>query len=126
MGLRKLDTEGMWMVNSNPIYIPDVDVSITHSHLAGEGSGRDESGYMHIQWLRRDIVKVGLKYAVMTGPELAYMRELMQGQEFNFTFPDENGTKTIYGYAGEITGSLYTRFNGVDIYKDVTVNVVEC
>lgn len=125
MGLRKLDTKGLWMVNSNPIYIPDADISITHSHLASEDSGRDESGYMHIHWLRRDILKVGIKYALMTGDELEHLRNLMQGQEFQFTFPNENSTKTIHGYSGEITGTLYTRFNGVDIYKDVAVNVVE-
>lgn len=126
MGLRKLDTEGMWMVNSNPIYIPDTDISVSHSHLAAEGSGRDESGYMHIQWLRRDVLKVGIKYALLTGEELTYLRELMQGQEFYFTFPNENGTKTFYGYTGEISGTLYTRFNDLDIYKDVSINIIEC
>ena len=125
MGLRKLDTEGLWMVNSNPIYIPDVDVSIEHNHLADEGSGRDEQGYMHIQWLRRNIAKVGIKYAVMTGEELTYMRELMQGQEFSFTYPDENEVRTIQGYTGDIKATLYTRFNGVDVYKDVSINVIE-
>ena len=126
MGLRKLDTEGLWMVGSNPIYIPDVDVGVLHSHLADEGSGRDERGYMHIQWLRRDMLKVQLKYALMTGEELTYMRELMQGQEFDFTFPNENGKTTFKGYAGEIDSTLYTRFNGVDIYKDVSISIIEC
>ena len=126
MGLRKLDTEGLWMVGSNPIYIPDVDVSVSHSHLADEGSGRDEQGYMHIQWLRRDILKVGIKYAMMTGDELSYMRELMQGKEIDFTFPNENGKMTIKGYCGEINCTLYTRFDNIDIYKDVTINVIEC
>lgn len=126
MGLRKLDTAGLWKVNSDPIYIPDVDVSVTHNHIAAEGSGRDETGYMHIIWLRTDMLKVGIKYAVMTGEELAYMRNLMQGKEFYFTFPDENSTKTFYGYTGEISATLYTRFNGVDIYKDVSINIIEC
>lgn len=126
MGLRKLDTEGLWMVNSDPIYIPDADVSVSHSHLAADGSGRDESGYMHIIWLRTDVLKVGIKYAAMAGPELEYMRNLMQGKEFYFTFPNENGTKTFLGYTGEINATLYTRFNGVDIYKDVSINIIEC
>lgn len=125
MGLRKLDTEGLWMVNSSPIYIPEVDVSVLHSHLAAEDSGRDESGYMHIQWLREDILKVGIKYSMMTGDELSYMRQLMQGKEFYFTFPNENGTTTFMGYTGEINATLYTRFNGVDIYRDVTINITE-
>lgn len=126
MGLRKLDTEGLWMVNSDPIYVPDVDVSVSHNHIASEDSGRDESGYMHIIWLRSDMLKVGIKYAVMTGDELEHMRDLMQGKEFDFTFPDENGKKTFHGYTGEVSGTLYTRFNGIDIYKDISINIIEC
>lgn len=125
MGLRKMDTEGLWMVNDSHIYIPDVDVSILHSNLTGEDSGRDESGYMHITWLRHDVLKVGIKYAMMTGDELAYMRNLMQGKEFSFKFPNEGTTKTIEGYTGEINATLYTRFGNVDIYKDVVINIVE-
>lgn len=125
MGLRKLDDQGMWKVNDTPIYIPDVNVSIQYNHLAGEDSGRDESGYMHITWLRRNLAKVGLKYAMMTGDEYAYMLDLMHGQEFEFTYADKNGTHTIQGYTGDVSGTLYTRFNGIDIYKDVTINVIE-
>ena len=61
----------------------------------------------------------------MTGAELRYMRARMQGQEFSFTFADEGTSKTIQGYCGEVTASLYTTINGVDIYKDVAINVVE-
>ena len=125
MHIRELDTTGTWQVNGEPIYIPDAEVSITHSHIASSDSGRDESGYMHIIWLREDVCKVGIKYALMTGSELEYIRSRMQGKEFSFTFADENTTKTIQGYSGEVTATLYTRFNGVDIYKNVSVNVIE-
>ena len=125
MQIRELDTTGTWKVNNDPIYIPDADVSITHSHIASSDSGRDESGYMHIIWLRPDVYKVGLRYALMTGPELNYMRTRMQGKEFSFTFADEGTVKTIQGYSGEITATLYTQLDGVNIYKDVAINVVE-
>ena len=125
MGFRTLDTTGTWKVNNDPIYVPDADVDIQHNNLASSDSGRDESGYMHIIWLRTDMYKVGIKYALMTGDELQYMRSRMQGKEFEFTFADENGTTTISGYTGEINATLYTRIDGVDIYKDVTINVVE-
>lgn len=125
MGLRKLDNTGTWMVNSSPIYIPDADITIEHNNLVSEASGRDESGYNHIKWLRRDVRKVGLRYAMMTGDELKYLRNLMQGQEFEFTYAEENGTTTIDAYTGEMQATLFTRIGGVDIYKDVSVNVIE-
>lgn len=125
MELRTLDTTGTWMVNNDPIYVPDADVSIQHSHIASDESGRDEAGYMHIVWLRTDVHKIGLKYKLITGSELEYLRTLMQGKTFSFTFAHENGVHTIQGYTGEIQGTLYTRLDGVDIYKDVAINVIE-
>lgn len=125
MVLRLLDTTGTWKVNNDPIYVPDADITIQHSHIASEDSGRDEAGYMHIHWLRTDMHKVGLKYKLITGAELEYLRERMQGKTFSFTFAHENGVKTIQGYTGEIQGTLYTRMHDTDIYKDVAINVVE-
>ena len=125
MGLRKLDDQGLWSVDGNPIYIPDTDVTILYSHLAGEDSGRDESGYMHINWLRRHIAKVGLKYSMMTGSEFSYMCDLMQGKEFTFTYADKDDVHTIQAYTGDVTGTLFTRLNGIDLYKDVSINVIE-
>ena len=125
MGLRQLDNTGKWKVDGNPIYIPDADVTVQYSSLASEDSGRDESGYMHITWLRPLVRKVGLKYAMMTGDELEYMRLMMQGKEFSFTFADSNGVTTMDAYTSEINATLYTRLRDVDLYKDVTINVIE-
>lgn len=125
MGLRKLDTTGMWKVNASPIYVPDTDVGVEYNSLASEDSGRDESGYMHIIWVRTDLRKVKLKYALMTGDELAYMRNLMQGKEFNFTYADETGPKTFEGYTSKIDATLYTQMGNTLIYKDVSINVIE-
>ena len=125
MNFRELDTLGVWAVNDEPIYVPDADVSIQHSHIASPESGRDESGYMHIIWLRQDVHKVGLKYKLMSGEELEYMRNMMQGKTFSFTFAHENNSKTIQAYTGEINAVLYTRIDDTDIYKDVQINVIE-
>ena len=125
MGLRKLDTTGRWKVNGDPIYVPDVDGSVLHSSIASESSGRTEDGVMHIEWLRTDIFKQGLKYALMTGEELEYMLSRMQGKVFRFTCPHGTGTKTIEAYVAETNATLYTEFQGVLIYKDVAINVIE-
>lgn len=125
MGFCKLDTTGRWSVNGTPIYVPSVDTSVLHSSIASESSGRTDDGVMHIEWLRSDVFKKGLKYALMTGAEWEYMINLMQGKVFTFTCPEGSGTKTITGYVAESNATLYTEFDGVLIYKDISINVVE-
>lgn len=125
MGLRKLDNTNSWKVNGDPIYIPDAGVVVEFNSIVGEDSGRDESGYMHIFWLRRDIRKISLTYSLMTGAELEYMRKLMQGAEFTFTYVDETGTNSMEAYTSTIKSELYTKFGDVCIYRNVTINVIE-
>lgn len=125
MGLRKLDSTGSWKVNADPIYIPDADIAVEFNSLASEDSGRDESGYMHIIWVRSNIRKVSLKYALMTESELEYMTSRMQGKEFEFTFVDVGGVHTMNAYTSNIQATLYTTFNGINIYKDISISVIE-
>lgn len=128
MGIAKLCTNGYWAVNGTPIYVPsESGISIEHDNIVSSDSGRVESGKMHITWVRRDVRKVSLTYKRITGAEIEYMRELMQGQEFQFTYYD-NGIKSFDGYCGK---SSYTQKNlslhpdeGGE-YTDFKINVEE-
>ena len=128
MGLAKLCTNGYWAVDGTPIYVPSAGgVQIDHDNIVGPDSGRVESGKMHIDWVRTDVVKVSLTYDELTGAEVEYMRNLMQGKEFEFTYYD-NGVKTIQGYCGKNTYSqqnlaLYATEGGK--YKGFKINVEE-
>lgn len=128
MGLAKLCTNGYWAVNGTPIYVPsESGVQIDHDNIVGPDSGRVESGKMRITWVRTDVVKVSLTYEELTGAEVEYMRNLMQGKEFEFTYYD-NGIKTISGYCGKNTYtqqnlSLYASEGGK--YKGFKINVEE-
>lgn len=128
MGVAIIDTEGHWMVNSSHIYIPAPDIQIQHTNVAGKESGRTEDGVMHIDWVRRDIVKVNLVYNAITGNEIAYMLGLMQGQEFDFTYLDFGTTHTISAYCGECnyqaySSELYPSEGG--LYTSFQINVIE-
>ena len=59
-----------WKVDNQSIYTPGVNVKYEHTNVAGEESGRTADGKMHIDWVRRDVRKVGLTYAAMTESEL--------------------------------------------------------
>lgn len=117
-----------WTVDGTQIYIPACNIQIQHTNIASSDSGRTEDGIMHIDWVRRDIVKVNLQWKVMTGEELAYVMNLLQGKEFTFVYSDMGSTHSISAYCGE---STYTKYSDVlasesgGIYTDVAINVIE-
>ena len=124
--INKLDTDGYWKVGNTNIYIPSQPCKIEHSNVVGSGSGRDESGVMHIDWVRRDVRKVYLHYNYMTAAELSTLFNLTQGKEFVLTFRDKGATETINGYVGETSYEFYTYdIYGAPIYQNVELHVVE-
>lgn len=126
MAIGKISTDNAWMVDGTPIYIPS-SVQIDHDNQVSSDSGRTETGEMHITWVRGDIRKVSLTYNYLTGEEVAYMVNLMQGKIFKFTYPD-NGATTITAYTGKCSYKSYTLSlyeNEGGIYSDFQINVVE-
>lgn len=126
MAIARICTNGYWKVGSTPIYVPD-HITIDHDNIVGPKSGRTESGKMHIDWVRRDVRKVSLTYDVLTGAEVAFMNNLMQGKTFEFTYYD-NGVKKMDAYCGKNTYeehnlSAYESDGG--IYKGFKINVEE-
>lgn len=124
--INKLDANGYWKVGSSNIYIPSQPCKVEHSNVAGSSTGRDETGVMHIDWVRRDVRKVFLHYNFMTAAELSFIFGLTQGKEFTFTFRDKGATETMSAYVGETSYEFYTYdINGVPIYRDVEIHVIE-
>ena len=125
MTINKLDTQGYWAVNGTPIYVPASPCKVEHSNVTASSTGRDESGYMHIGWLRRDVRKVFLEWKYMTASELAYIMNLMQGKEFTFTFRDQGATKTMNAYVGECSYEFYSYAGADELYQNMSINVIE-
>ena len=123
--MAKLDTAGEWKVNSSPLYIPSAGIQVEHTNLAGSSSGRTEDGVMHIDWIRRDIRKVHLRWSVLTARELDYVLSLMQGKEFTLTFKDRGIVQTMNAYSSESSYTYYSAALGEDIYTDVSINAIE-
>lgn len=126
MGLRKKCTNGYWAVDKKPIYVPD-SVRIDNDNIVSEETGRTESGRMHISWVRPTVRTVKLTYERITGAEVAFLHNLMQGKEFSFTYYD-NGIKTMEAYAGrdgyaQQNLSNYASEGGM--YRDYTIDVIE-
>lgn len=123
--MAKLDTAGEWMIGSSHLYIPSAGIQVEHSNLAGSSSGRTEDGVMHIDWIRRDIRKVHLRWSVLTASELDYVLGLMQGKEFTLTFKDRGRVQTMNAYSSESSYTYYSAALGEDIYTDVSINAIE-
>lgn len=123
--MAKFDPQNRWKVGDSPIYEPSAGVTIQHENLAGSSSGRTEDGIMHIDWVRRDVRKVGLKWSVLTQEELDYIIGLMQGKEYVFTFIDRGQVCTMNAYSSNCSYTLATYANGKPIYTDVSINVIE-
>lgn len=128
MGLNKLCINGYWKVGSTPIYVPSKGgVGIENDNIVSPDSGRTESGKMYIEWVRPTVRTVKLSYKKITGAEVAFLHNLMQGKVFTFTYYD-NGIKTMEAYAGK---DSYTQKNLSNYaseggeYENYSIDVIE-
>ena len=91
-----------WAVNGTPIYEPSPGTHILHTSISSADSGRTENGRMHNTWVIQNLVKVNMVWSCLTGNEVAYLVNLMQGQEFTLTYYEYGATHTAYVYVAEI------------------------
>ena len=145
MAIARLANVNKWAVSFDnrstwyPIYVPAPNITIEHTNVASADSGRTEDGYMHINWVRRDVKKVNLLYNAISGDEKYYMEyEIgnvgMQGHEFWLRYEDgkvTSGVKAVvefYGYTGESKYQLYSSVHRPEeggIYTNYSINVIE-
>ena len=126
MGICKKCTNGYWAVDGEPIYVP-TSVIIENDNIVSPDSGRVESGLMYISWVRPTVRKIKLTFEKITALEVAFMHNLMQGKEFNFTYYD-NGIQTMSAYAGKDSYTQKNLGNHVDSggeYENYTIDVIE-
>ena len=125
--INKKDTDGYWMVGSSHIYIPSTPCKVEHSNITGSSTGRSEDGVMRIDWVRRDVRKVYLKYNAITESELSYMMGKMQGKEFTFKFLDQGTVQTMDAYVGESSYEFYSYSSvfGEPVYVNFEIHVIE-
>ena len=117
-----------WKVDNNEIYAPTKSTpSNSHDNIVSSDSGRTEDGYMHIHWVRRDVRQITLTWEKLTGNEMKYLRDLMQGQEFVLTFFDA-GITTMNAYCGKFSETLdseYLYSSEGGLYKNIQATITE-
>lgn len=84
---------------------------------------------MHIDWLRRDLRKVTIKYNAMTGNEMDELCGACSGQGiYQATFRDRGKTCTMSAYTGDCKYELYNETlcsSEGGLYTDVSFDMVE-
>ncbi len=112
-----------FLIDGHPILVPDEGVQITEKDIVI--SGTDESGVVHREILRPNVLSVSLLYAYMTLEEYRYMRSLVSGKaHFPVSFLDIDGqNRTITAHCDKIPISLYNKVVG--LYKNFVMTITE-
>lgn len=115
-----------YLVDGEPLLVPDANVNITENDLDDESSGRDESGFMH-----RMVVRYGVKtwefvYTVLDAEDYMYIQSLFKGKAmFAFTYTEPDGTiATTTAYCSK--QSITLRDYATNEYKNLKFNIIEC
>ncbi|NYB73391.1 hypothetical protein HZF24_04475 [Sedimentibacter hydroxybenzoicus DSM 7310] len=118
------ELSSIWEINGQPIYDPD---SGTHVEIGSiKNEFRTDDGITHIQWIRKEIRTVNIRYDMMTQEEISFMLSLVQGKEYTLTYEDPIlGVNTINCRTPESIQDFFTRvlYNGV--WRNVTFECME-
>lgn len=123
MGICKINENGHWAVDGEPIYTPTT-VAITNSSILSSDSKRAESGKQYLRWIR-NIRNIKITYGQITGHEVAFLHNLLFGKEYDFTFYD-NEAITVRAFAKKDSYSqhrlnVYPDDGG--LYKNYTIEI---
>lgn len=99
-------------IDNYDIYEPHLQIAESVESMLDENSGTTADGKMHVRWVRDKVHKFTLQYNLMTEAEYEYMKGLLLGKTFVFTYP-ENGQATsrecyCTAYGGVLTSIGYT------------------
>ena len=115
-----------FLIDHQPILVPDEGVQINLEDLDSSESGRDESGVMHRVVLREKVRKYSLPYGTLSQEDYVYLMSLFAGKPtFEVEKRDPDGKRvTFTAYCSKVGISLYNKRTG--LYKNLTLNIIEC
>ena len=122
--MRNYDFE--FLIDGQPILVPDEDISISYEDLDSEESGRDESYVMHRIVGREGVKKIPLSYAFLNRDEYRYMESLFKGKpSFRVECRDESGEPLSF-IAYRAKHSITVNNVKTGLHKNYNFNLVEC
>ena len=124
MGIGKISE--YFAVNGEPIVSPQ-SCKVSIDPLADANSGRSDDGVMHINWIWREIRKVTLTFPPLTSEEVSELLSMVQGKEYDFTYPDPiDGTeRTIHCYTSNNSSDLKSGVLYGGLWMGVSFSAIE-
>lgn len=115
-----------FLIDGQPILLPDAGIQINLEDLDSSESGRDESGVMHRVVLREKVRKYSIPYSTLTLEEYRYMLSLVSGKAaFRVTKREPDGQVAEFdAYCSKVGIKLLNKRIG--LYKSLTLNIIEC
>lgn len=100
---------------------------VTIESLADSNSGRTDDGVMHINWIWREIRKVALTFPPLTTEEVSSLLSMVQGKEYDFTYPDpvDGAERTIHCYTSNHSADLKSGVLYGGLWMGVSFSAIE-
>lgn len=117
-----------FLINGEPVLVPDAGVGFSYEDLDDESSGRDEGGFMHRFIVRTKVGNWAFTYSSLTEEEKNYMESLFGNSgTFQFTHPsrmDSAVSETHTCYRSRVSLSWYNSKAG--LWKNYKFNIIQC
>lgn len=124
----KLIVSDIFMINGEPMLIPDAGVEFSYEDLDAADSGRDESGVMHRIVARHKVGKWTFEFARISEEDKQYMESLFpDAADFEFTHPKRHNSFDSVStrcYRSKYELSWYNARTG--IWHNYKFSIIEC
>ena len=112
-----------YTVDGAPLFVPLSPFQVELESLADPNSGRTDDGVMHVLFTRPRVRKFTYRCGRLTGAELRYLENLVQGRTYTFGFALYGGRQTMEAYTSAVRFQL--RDLRGDWYDDVEFTIIE-
>ena len=115
-----------FLINGQPLPVPDAQVELSYQDLDAESAGRDESGIMHRIRMRARVPTWGFSYFALSRETFHYIESLLGSDPtFTFTYPGTDGSpKTCQAYCAKT--SLTYENAKLGLYRNYKFNIIAC
>lgn len=122
--MRSLDFD--FLIDGEPVLAPDAGVQLKREDVESEASGMDERGVHHRFVLRPRLKRWTLRYSLLTGQEVQYLRRLLDGkQTVTVRYRETDGSYiNCTAWCGTDSGAFAHKQQ--DLWKDLVLTVSEC
>lgn len=114
-----------YRIDGKAMIAPDADMQMKFEDIDAADAGRDESGVMHRNPVRRRVGVWSFSYSVLSPEGYGYLMDLLAGDTFRFTCPDgRGGSRECTAYVSNF--GVVWQDNRTGRYRNLKFNVIEC